>query len=65
MGFAELKSQIAQLPPRELLEVMAFLKHLRRADTKENQRDLARRHAEMDAGRKVTLTGVKRRLRGA
>ena len=60
MGFAELKSQIAQLPPREMLKVMAFLKHLRRADTTEHQWDLARRHAEMDAGRKVILTRARR-----
>jgi len=65
MVFAELKPQIEQLPPREMLKAMAYLKHLLRVDTKENQRDLGRRHADMDAGRKVSLAEVKRRLRGS
>jgi len=65
MVFAELKPQIEQLPHREMLKAMAYLKHLLRVDTGDNQRDLARRHAEMEAGRKVSLTEVKRRLRGS
>jgi hypothetical protein len=65
MVFAELKPKIEQLPPREMLKAVAYLKHLLRADTGENQRDLSRRHAEMVTGRKISLAEVKRRLRGS
>jgi hypothetical protein len=65
MVFAELKPQMQQLPPREMLKAIAYLKHLLRVDTTENQRDLARRHTDIAAGRKLSLAEVKRRLRGA
>jgi len=64
MVFAELKPQMERLPPREMLKAVAYLKHLLRAGTAENQRDLSRRHADIAAGRNVTLTEAKRRLRG-
>jgi hypothetical protein len=64
MVFAELKPQIEQLSPREMVKAVAYLKHLLRAGTAENRQDLSRRHAEMSAGRKITLAAAKRRLRG-
>ena len=63
MVFTEIKPQISRLSHGEMLKTVAYLKHLLRVDTSDNQRDLARRHAEMDAGRKVGLAEVKRRLR--
>lgn len=62
MVFTELKPQIEKLPRPEQLKALAFLKHLLRADTEENRRDLARRHAEMDAGAKISEADLKARL---
>jgi hypothetical protein len=64
MVFTELKPQIEQLSPREMVKAVAYLKHLLRVGTVENRRDLSRRHVEMAAGHKVTLAEAKRRLRG-
>lgn len=62
MGFAELKSQIEQLDPAERLKAFAFLKHLLRVDDPAYQADLARRHADFDAGKGVSLSEAKCRL---
>ena len=62
MVFAEIKPQIEQLAPDERLKALAFLKHLMRADDPEYQAELARRHAEIEAGRGVSLTEAKQRL---
>jgi len=62
MVFTELKPQIEQLSREERLKAMAFLKHLLRADDPAHQRELARRHAEMDAGKKVRWEDLKRQL---
>lgn len=48
-----------------MLKALAFLKHRLRADSAENKRDLERRHAEIEAGRKIRLAEAKRRLRRA
>jgi hypothetical protein len=63
MVFAEIKPQIDRLLPSERLKVLAYIKHLRQAENPAYKKELARRHAEMDAGRKITLTEAKRRLR--
>jgi hypothetical protein len=62
MSFAELKPQMAQLPHEDMLQALAFLKSRLRADTAENRAELSRRHAEMDAGRKVNWDDLKRKL---
>ncbi len=62
MVFAEIKPQIEQLPPAEMLKTLAYLKHLLRADNPEYQRELAQRHADIEAGRGVSLTDAKKRL---
>lgn len=65
MIFAEIKPQIEQLPRDEMLKAMAYLKHLLRADNPEYQRELAQRHADIEAGRGITLTEAKKRLNNA
>jgi hypothetical protein len=62
MVFAEIKPQIEQLPPAEMLKALAYLKHLLRADNPEYQRELAQRHADLEAGRGISLTEAKKRL---
>jgi hypothetical protein len=62
MIFAEIKPQIEQLPHDELLKAMAYLKHLLRAENPSYQRELAQRHADIEAGRGVSLTEAKQRL---
>jgi len=44
---------------------MAFLKVRLRTDDPEYQRELARRHAEIEAGKGVRLSVVKKRLKRA
>ena len=62
MAFAELMPQIEQLPREEMLKALAYLKHRVRTDDTEYQHELARRHADIEAGRGVTLNEAKRRL---
>jgi hypothetical protein len=62
MAFAEIKPQIEQLTREEMLKAMAYLKHLLRAENPAYQRDLAQRHADIGAGRGVSLTEAQRRL---
>ncbi|MBI3886615.1 MAG: hypothetical protein HY302_12935 [Opitutae bacterium] len=62
MVFAELKPQIEKLPRPEQRKALAFLKHLLREGTAENRTDLARRHTEIEAGRKISHEELKARL---
>ncbi len=62
MIFAELKPQIEKLPHEEMLKAVAYLKHLLRAENPEYQRELSQRHADIDAGRGISLTEAKKRL---
>ena len=62
MRFADLKSQIEQLPRDEMVQALAYLKSRLRADNPAYQAELARRHAEMDAGRKVDWETLKQQL---
>lgn len=62
MVFAELKPQIDQLPHSERLRAMAYLKHLLRAENPEYRHELARRHTDIEAGRKVRWEDLKRQL---
>ena len=63
MVFTDLKPQIEQLAPDERVKALAFLKHLLRSDNPEYQRELARRHAEMDAGHSVRWEDLKQQLK--
>jgi hypothetical protein len=65
MVFTEIKPQIEQLPHDEQVKAMAFLKHLLRSENPEYQRELAQRHADIEAGRGVSLTEAKQRLENA
>lgn len=60
--FAEIKPQIEKLAHDELLKTMAYLKHLPRAENPTDQRELAERHADIEAGRGVSLTEAMQRL---
>lgn len=62
MVFTEIKPQIEQLPHDERVKALAFLKHLLRAENPDYQRELSRRNAEMDAGRKVRWEDLKKQL---
>ena len=62
MVFAEIKPQIEQLPHDERVKAMAYLKHLLRAENPDYQRELTQRHADIEAGRKITLTEARPRL---
>jgi len=62
MVFTEIKPQIEQLPHDEQVKAMAFLKHLLRSGNPEYQRELAKRRADIEAGRGISLTEAKRRL---
>jgi hypothetical protein len=62
MVFAEIKPQIEQLPHEELLKALAYLKHRLRAENPEYQRELAQRHADIEAGHGISLTEAKKRL---
>jgi hypothetical protein len=65
MVFTEIKPQIEQLSRDEMLKAMAYLKHLLRAENPEYQRELAQRHADIEAGRGISLTEAKKRLDNA
>jgi len=62
MIFAELKPHLEQLPREEMLKALAYLKHLVRAENAQHRQDLAQRHADIEAGRKISLNEAKRRL---
>jgi hypothetical protein len=62
MVFAEIRPQMEQLPPDEMVKALAFLRSRLRADTDANREELAQRHAEMDAGKKIRWEDLKRQL---
>ena len=62
MSFADLKPQIEQLPHADMVQALAFLKSRLRADSPANREELARRHTEMETGRKVQWEALKRQL---
>lgn len=63
MVFAEIRPQIEQLDPAERLKAFAFLKHLLRANDPAYQAEIARRHADIDAGKGISLSEAKRQCR--
>lgn len=62
MVFAEIKGQLEQLPHDEMVKALAFLRSRLRAETEANQNELAKYHAEMDAGKRVRWEDLKRQL---
>ncbi len=62
MIFAEIRPQLEQLPHDEMAKALAFLRSRLRAGTDANREELARRHAEMDAGKKVRWEDLNRQL---
>ncbi len=62
MVFAEIKPQIEKLPRDEMLKTLAYMKHLLRVENPEYQRELARRHEDIEAGRGISLDEAKKRL---
>ena len=62
MSFADLKPQMERLPHDQMVQALAFLKSRLRAGTPANREELARRHAEMESGRKVRWEDLKRQL---
>jgi hypothetical protein len=62
MSFADLKPQMEQLPHDEMVQALAFLKSRLRADSPANREELARRHKDMEKGRKVGWEDLKRQL---
>ena len=62
MVFAEIRPQMEQLPHDEMVKALAFLRSRLRAGTAANREELAQRHAEMDAGKKVRWEELTRQL---
>ena len=65
MVFAEIKPQIEKLPHEEMLKALAYLKQLVRAENPTYRRELAERHADIEAGRGIRLAEAKKRLDNA
>jgi hypothetical protein len=62
MSVQEIQSQLTKLTPDEREDVARFLDTLRQTHSPEFARELARRHGEMDAGRKISETELARIL---
>ncbi len=62
MSVQEIQSQLTKLSPEEQAGVARFLDSLRQTNTPEFARELAERHREMDAGRKISEAELARIL---
>ena len=62
MSVQEIQSQLTKLTPREQADVARFLDTLRHTHSPEFARELAERHREMDAGRKISEAELARIL---
>lgn len=62
MSVQEIQSQLTKLSPEEQAGVARFLESLREAHSPAFARELAGRHREMDAGRKVSEAELARIL---
>jgi hypothetical protein len=62
MSVQEIQSQLTKLTPQEQEDVARFLARLRQTHTPEFARELAERHREMDAGRKISEAELARIL---
>lgn len=62
MSVQEIQSQLTRLTPAEQADVARFLDSLRQTHTPEFARELAERHREMDADRKISEAELARIL---
>ena len=62
MSVQEIQSQLTKLTPEEQAGIARFLDSLREIHSPEFARELAARHREMDAGRKVSEAELARIL---
>jgi len=62
MSVQEIQSQLTKLTPSEQAGVARFLETLRQTHSPEYARELAQRHREMDAGRKISEAELARIL---
>ena len=60
MSITQLRAGVRQAPRAEKLRLLALLKHELRTGTPARQAALDRAHEEIDAGKFVTLTQLKR-----
>jgi hypothetical protein len=61
MSVAQITSAIDRLSPAELAQVSAHLRRRFCEDTPERRREISKIMAEMDAGKKFSLTDLKRK----
>jgi hypothetical protein len=61
MSFADLKKVVRQLPPAQRRQLAILLARIADRENAGLAAELARRHARMDAGHKVTLEDLQRR----
>lgn len=62
MSVQDIQTQLAKLTPQEQEDVARFLATLRQTHAPEFARELAERHREMDAGRKISEAELARIL---
>lgn len=62
MSVQEIQAQLVKLSPRERADVAKFLETLNQTHSPEFKRELAERHREMDAGRKISEAELARIL---
>ena len=60
MTVAQIKKTAVSLKEDDRLFMLHYLKHLLRANTQANRRELSAYHRDIEGGRKVTLDQVKR-----
>lgn len=60
MTLDEIKQELSRLNEEERLRVMAFLRHLSRTETEENQAQLSERMRQISDGNYVTLDQLLR-----
>ncbi len=62
MSVQEIQAQLTKLSPQEQADVARFLETIRETHAPEFARELAARHREMDAGRKISEAELARIL---
>ena len=62
MSVKEIQAQLTKLSQQEQADVARFLETLQQAHSPEFRRELAQRHREMDAGRKISEVELARIL---
>ena len=60
MTMTQLKKTCSALSTEQATVMLFLLRHRLRVDTEDNRRELSARHADIAAGRRLTLRQVKR-----